>query len=143
MLLDSENVLVLTFLMDKSYWRDACALNYQKFKLFCAKCACRVKADSSFSAVCVFSLQDIHHGNGSQQAFYNDPNVLYISLHRYDDGNFFPGSGAPEEVGSWQKIIFIFLIFWNLCAVTFNLNKQNNGCRTAPLETGFHGDPPH
>ncbi|GLD61190.1 histone deacetylase 5-like protein [Lates japonicus] len=43
---------------------------------------------------------DIHHGNGTQQAFYSDPNVLYISLHRYDNGNFFPGSGAPEEVGS-------------------------------------------
>lgn len=42
--------------------------------------------------------QDVHHGNGTQQAFYNDPNVLYISLHRYDDGNFFPGSGAPDEV---------------------------------------------
>ena len=24
--------------------------------------------------------------------------VLYISLHRYDDGNFVPGSGAPDEV---------------------------------------------
>lgn len=44
------------------------------------------------------SHQDIHHGNGTQQAFYNDPSVLYISLHRYDNGNFFPGSGAPEEV---------------------------------------------
>uniref|UniRef100_A0A8C3D9D4 Histone deacetylase n=1 Tax=Corvus moneduloides TaxID=1196302 RepID=A0A8C3D9D4_CORMO len=46
---------------------------------------------------------DIHHGNGTQQAFYSDPHVLYISLHRYDDGNFFPGSGAPEEVpgGIW------------------------------------------
>nr|XP_057937519.1 histone deacetylase 4 isoform X3 [Doryrhamphus excisus] len=43
---------------------------------------------------------DVHHGNGTQQAFYTDPNVLYLSLHRYDDGNFFPGSGAPEEVGS-------------------------------------------
>ncbi|KAG7492311.1 hypothetical protein MATL_G00013610 [Megalops atlanticus] len=43
---------------------------------------------------------DIHHGNGTQQAFYSDPSVLYISLHRYDDGNFFPGSGAPEEVGA-------------------------------------------
>lgn len=42
--------------------------------------------------------QDIHHGNGTQQAFYDDPSVLYISLHRYDNGNFFPGSGAPEEV---------------------------------------------
>ncbi|XP_035517489.1 histone deacetylase 7-like [Morone saxatilis] len=43
---------------------------------------------------------DIHHGNGTQGAFYNDPNVLYISLHRYDDGNFFPGSGHPSEVGA-------------------------------------------
>ncbi|XP_056145275.1 histone deacetylase 4 [Lampris incognitus] len=43
---------------------------------------------------------DVHHGNGTQQAFYGDPNVLYLSLHRYDDGNFFPGSGAPDEVGS-------------------------------------------
>lgn len=55
--------------------------------------------------------QDIHHGNGTQQAFYSDPDVLYISLHRYDDGNFFPGSGAPEEVlgglggvgGGWRE----------------------------------------
>lgn len=45
-----------------------------------------------------YPRQDIHHGNGTQQAFYNDPSVLYISLHRYDNGNFFPGSGAPEEV---------------------------------------------
>ncbi|XP_068185821.1 histone deacetylase 4 [Antennarius striatus] len=43
---------------------------------------------------------DVHHGNGTQQAFYTDPSVLYMSLHRYDDGNFFPGSGAPDEVGS-------------------------------------------
>uniref|UniRef100_UPI0037E83FF1 histone deacetylase 7-like isoform X1 n=2 Tax=Semicossyphus pulcher TaxID=241346 RepID=UPI0037E83FF1 len=43
---------------------------------------------------------DVHHGNGSQEAFYNDPSVLYISLHRFDDGNFFPGSGHPSEVGA-------------------------------------------
>uniref|UniRef100_A0A4W6C4V9 histone deacetylase n=1 Tax=Lates calcarifer TaxID=8187 RepID=A0A4W6C4V9_LATCA len=43
---------------------------------------------------------DVHHGNGTQDAFYNDPSVLYISLHRYDDGNFFPGSGHPSEVGA-------------------------------------------
>ncbi|XP_064856857.1 histone deacetylase 4 isoform X1 [Oncorhynchus nerka] len=43
---------------------------------------------------------DVHHGNGTQQAFYSDPNILYLSLHRYDDGNFFPGSGAPDEVGT-------------------------------------------
>ncbi|XP_058862730.1 histone deacetylase 5 isoform X3 [Acipenser ruthenus] len=55
---------------------------------------------------------DIHHGNGSQQAFYNDPNVLYISLHRYDDGNFFPGSGAPEEVGSGTGVGYNVNIAW-------------------------------
>ncbi|KAI1884148.1 hypothetical protein AGOR_G00223460 [Albula goreensis] len=55
---------------------------------------------------------DIHHGNGTQQAFYNDPNVLYISLHRYDDGNFFPGSGAPEEVGAGPGVGFNVNIAW-------------------------------
>ncbi|XP_014023473.1 histone deacetylase 7 isoform X2 [Salmo salar] len=42
---------------------------------------------------------DVHHGNGTQSVFYNDPSVLYISLHRYDNGKFFPGSGDPAEVG--------------------------------------------
>ncbi|XP_073928264.1 histone deacetylase 4 isoform X4 [Castor canadensis] len=49
---------------------------------------------------------DVHHGNGTQQAFYSDPNVLYMSLHRYDDGNFFPGSGAPDEVGTGPGVGF-------------------------------------
>uniref|UniRef100_A0A665V989 Histone deacetylase n=1 Tax=Echeneis naucrates TaxID=173247 RepID=A0A665V989_ECHNA len=49
---------------------------------------------------------DVHHGNGTQQAFYTDPSVLYLSLHRYDDGNFFPGSGAPDEVGSGAGVGF-------------------------------------
>uniref|UniRef100_A0A8C6UQR8 Histone deacetylase n=1 Tax=Neogobius melanostomus TaxID=47308 RepID=A0A8C6UQR8_9GOBI len=49
---------------------------------------------------------DVHHGNGTQQAFYDDPNVLYLSIHRYDDGNFFPGSGAPDEVGSGLGVGF-------------------------------------
>ncbi|KAF2633462.1 hypothetical protein BU25DRAFT_426991 [Macroventuria anomochaeta] len=33
---------------------------------------------------------DVHHGNGIQHAFYNDPNVLYISLHVFRGGNFYP-----------------------------------------------------
>ncbi|XP_025052685.1 histone deacetylase 5 isoform X2 [Alligator sinensis] len=55
---------------------------------------------------------DIHHGNGTQQAFYSDPSVLYISLHRYDNGNFFPGSGAPEEVGSGMGVGYNINIAW-------------------------------
>ena len=50
-----------------------------------------------------FSLQrilivdwDVHHGNGTQNSFYEDPRVLYFSTHRY---GFYPGTGAPTEVG--------------------------------------------
>lgn len=32
--------------------------------------------------------------------FYEDPHVLYISIHRHDNGNFFPGTGAPGECGA-------------------------------------------
>lgn len=50
---------------------------------------------------------DVHHGNGTQQAFYDDPSVLYLSIHRYDDGNFFPGSGAPDEVSAGDSFVLI------------------------------------
>ncbi|KAI8332029.1 hypothetical protein BC941DRAFT_437294 [Chlamydoabsidia padenii] len=42
---------------------------------------------------------DVHHGNGTQKIFYDNPNVLYISIHRWDQGSFYPYSGAPEECG--------------------------------------------
>jgi acetoin utilization deacetylase AcuC-like enzyme len=40
---------------------------------------------------------DVHHGNGTQDAFYRDPNVLTISIHQA--GNYPPGSGTLEENG--------------------------------------------
>ncbi|XP_075927737.1 histone deacetylase 4-like isoform X1 [Petromyzon marinus] len=55
---------------------------------------------------------DVHHGNGTQQAFYNDPRVLYLSLHRYDNGNFFPGSGASSEVGVGPGEGFTVNVSW-------------------------------
>ncbi len=42
---------------------------------------------------------DVHHGNGTQQMTYNDPSILYMSLHRHDNSNFFPGTGAIDECG--------------------------------------------
>ncbi|KAL3114605.1 hypothetical protein niasHT_014412 [Heterodera trifolii] len=42
---------------------------------------------------------DVHHGNGTQLCFEADPNCLYLSMHRHDNGNFFPGTGAVTEVG--------------------------------------------
>ncbi|KAE8447296.1 hypothetical protein EG329_010854 [Mollisiaceae sp. DMI_Dod_QoI] len=38
---------------------------------------------------------DVHHGNGIQNMFYEEPNVLYISLHVYQNGVFYPGQ--PED----------------------------------------------
>ena len=49
---------------------------------------------------------DVHHGNSTQQIFYDDPNVLYVSIHRHDGGNFFPGTGAPEDCGTGQGLGF-------------------------------------
>lgn len=38
--------------------------------------------------------RDVHHGNGIQRVFYKDANVLYVSLHVYQGGTFYPG--GPE-----------------------------------------------
>lgn len=42
---------------------------------------------------------DVHHGNGTQGIFYNDPNVVYFSTHQYP---FYPGTGGVEEAGSGE-----------------------------------------
>jgi acetoin utilization deacetylase AcuC-like enzyme len=42
---------------------------------------------------------DVHHGNGTQETFYADPSVLYISSHQFP---FYPGTGAASEIGSGE-----------------------------------------
>lgn len=42
---------------------------------------------------------DLHHGNGTQHAFYNTNQVLYISTHQYP---YFPGTGSLSETGAGQ-----------------------------------------
>lgn len=44
---------------------------------------------------------DAHHGNGTQDAFYRDPRVAYVSLHQYP---FYPGTGAADEVGDAEAV---------------------------------------
>ena len=39
---------------------------------------------------------DVHHGNGTQWMFYDDPRVLYVSTHQFP---FYPGTGAADEIG--------------------------------------------
>lgn len=45
--------------------------------------------------------------------FYDDPNVLYLSIHRHDDGNFFPGTGGPGECGSGTGQGFTVNVAWS------------------------------
>ncbi len=61
-------------------------------------------AIGAYDAIKRFSLErilivdwDVHHGNGTQNSFYEDPRVLYFSTHRY--GFFYPGTGSATEVG--------------------------------------------
>ncbi|EPS99814.1 hypothetical protein FOMPIDRAFT_1146984 [Fomitopsis schrenkii] len=45
---------------------------------------------------------DVHHGNGTQRAFYEDSSVLYISLHRYEGGYFYPNGPFGSMVSCGQ-----------------------------------------
>jgi acetoin utilization deacetylase AcuC-like enzyme len=46
---------------------------------------------------------DVHHGNGTQDCFYEDPVVMFLSIHRYGHG-FYPGTGAADETGSGKGL---------------------------------------
>jgi acetoin utilization deacetylase AcuC-like enzyme len=46
---------------------------------------------------------DVHHGNGTQNAFYDDPDILYISLHQYPH---YPGTGRESERGEGKGLGF-------------------------------------
>uniref|UniRef100_A0A674MJX9 Protein deacetylase HDAC6 n=1 Tax=Takifugu rubripes TaxID=31033 RepID=A0A674MJX9_TAKRU len=58
---------------------------------------------------------DVHHGNGTQHMFEDDDSVLYISLHRYDNGAFFPSSedAAPDRVGVAKGVGYNVNVAWS------------------------------
>ena len=47
---------------------------------------------------------DVHHGNGTQDIFYNNEKVLYISTHQFP---YYPGSGTEQEKGKYNNIFNI------------------------------------
>ena len=47
---------------------------------------------------------DVHHGNGTQDIFYDNKNVLYVSTHQYP---FYPGSGSEKETGKYNNVLNI------------------------------------
>jgi acetoin utilization deacetylase AcuC-like enzyme len=46
---------------------------------------------------------DVHHGNGTQWTFYDDPSVLFVSSHQYP---YYPGTGAAGDIGSGAGVGF-------------------------------------
>jgi len=57
----------------------------------------------NFKKVAIIDF-DVHHGNGTQDIFYNNKNVLYISSHQYP---YYPGSGSVSEKGINDNILNI------------------------------------
>jgi acetoin utilization deacetylase AcuC-like enzyme len=53
-------------------------------------------ADSNIKKVLIVDY-DVHHGNGTQDTFWTDPSVLFVSSHQYP---FYPGTGALTDVGA-------------------------------------------
>ena len=71
---------------------------------------------------------DVHHGNGTQNIFYDNENVLYISSHQYP---YYPGSGSSNEKGTKNNILNIPLVsgtqsheFLNAYEVIFKKLKE-------------------
>jgi acetoin utilization deacetylase AcuC-like enzyme len=58
----------------------------------------QARAERGVGRVAVVDI-DVHHGNGSQDTYWNDAGVLYTSLHQFP---FYPGSGALDERGGPQ-----------------------------------------
>ena len=46
---------------------------------------------------------DVHHGNGTQDVFYDDPRVMFFSIHRFGMG-FYPGTGDANETGQGKGL---------------------------------------
>ena len=57
----------------------------------------------NYSKVAIIDF-DVHHGNGTQDIFYDNEKVLYISTHQYP---YYPGSGSKNETGNHNNILNI------------------------------------
>ncbi len=57
----------------------------------------------NYSKVAIIDF-DVHHGNGTQDIFYDNEKVLYISTHQYP---YYPGSGSEKEKGKFNNIFNI------------------------------------
>ncbi|KAF9017536.1 hypothetical protein BDZ89DRAFT_1074786, partial [Hymenopellis radicata] len=76
--------------------------------------ACRVVQQETRVKRILIVDWDVHHGNGTQKAFEDDADILYISLHRYDGGQFYPGGtyGGMHSCGEGDGLGYSVNIPW-------------------------------
>jgi acetoin utilization deacetylase AcuC-like enzyme len=60
-----------------------------------AVAACHARAEYSMQRIAILDF-DVHHGNGTQAIFIDDPDMLFVSSHQMP---LYPGTGHPEERG--------------------------------------------
>ena len=77
--------------------------------------------------MCIFDW-DIHHGDGTQQEFYKDDQVLYISMHRCDDLSFYPYNKemCPSYVGEGKGKFYNVNVAWHTEEVVDEVVRENN-----------------
>ncbi len=69
----------------------------------CAVAAHYLMEKYKYKKIAIFD-PDVHHGNGTQDIFFNNEKVLYISTHQFP---YYPGSGSEKEIGKFNNILNI------------------------------------
>lgn len=100
--------MAVDLLFNEGYDKVFCAVRppghhaeYNQAKGFCIfnniAIAARIAQSKKYANKILIIDWDVHHGNGTQNAFYEDDTVFYFSIHQYP---FFPGSGREYETGN-------------------------------------------
>jgi acetoin utilization deacetylase AcuC-like enzyme len=84
---------------------------------------------------------DVHHGNATQHQFYDRSDVLFISVHRFDHGRFYPGSqdANSDKIGKNAGKGFNINIPWNTSSSYHSPSVSSSGVNTSNNEK--YGDP--
>ena len=70
---------------------------------------------------------DVHHGDGTQEIFYNKSNPLMLSIHRHDEGSFYPSTGKHTDIGKADGKGFNINIPWNTKAFPQSQSRSSIG----------------
>ena len=90
---------------------ESCSLNFKNNSVFKNVSANYALNEKKAEKILIVDL-DVHHGQATQYEFYDNPNVMYFSIHRYEQGEFWPHLresnfdyiGGPDEVNNFNYI---------------------------------------